>query len=67
MDDYEYESLSYSKWECKYHVVFVPKCRRKTLYGECEKAPRVASWRSKRKPAANCRERDSAVRSIPST
>ena len=32
MDDYE--SLSHSKWECKYHVVFIPKCRRKTLYGE---------------------------------
>lgn len=29
----EYESLSHSKWECKYHVVFIPKCRRKTLYG----------------------------------
>src|ERR1700744_3402007 len=28
----EYESLSHSKWECKYHVVFIPKCRRKTLY-----------------------------------
>ena len=27
MDDYE--SLSHSKWECKYHVVFIPKCRRK--------------------------------------
>jgi putative transposase len=30
MDDYE--SLSHTKWECKYHVVFIPKCRRKTLY-----------------------------------
>src|SRR5258708_38104762 len=30
----EYESLSHSKWECKYHVVFIPKCRIKTLYGE---------------------------------
>ena len=30
MDDYE--SLSHSAWECKYHVVFIPKCRRKTLY-----------------------------------
>ena len=30
MDDSE--SLSHSKWECKYHVVFIPKCRRKTLY-----------------------------------
>ena len=30
----EYESLSHSKWECKYHVVFLPKCRRKVLYGQ---------------------------------
>jgi hypothetical protein len=30
----EFESLSHSKWECKYHVVFIPKRRRKTLYGE---------------------------------
>jgi len=29
----EYESLSHSKWECKYHIVFIPKCRRKVLYG----------------------------------
>jgi len=28
----EYESLRHSRWECKYHVVFIPKCRRKTLY-----------------------------------
>jgi putative transposase len=28
----EFESLSHSKWECKYHVVFIPKCRRKALY-----------------------------------
>jgi putative transposase len=28
----EAESLSHSKWECKYHIVFIPKCRRKTLY-----------------------------------
>ena len=27
----EYESLSHSKWECKFHVVFIPKCRRKVL------------------------------------
>ena len=30
MDDAK--SLSHSRWECKYHVVFIPKCRRKTLY-----------------------------------
>lgn len=29
-----YQSLSHSKWDCKYHVVFVPKYRRKALYGE---------------------------------
>ena len=28
----EYESLSHTKWECKYYVVFIPKCRRKVLY-----------------------------------
>ena len=33
----EYKSLSHSKWECKYHVVFIPKCRRKTLYGQLRK------------------------------
>jgi len=31
MDDKN--SLSHTKWECKYHVVFIPKCRRKRLYG----------------------------------
>jgi putative transposase len=31
------ESLSHSKWECKYHVVFIPKCRRKALYGQLRK------------------------------
>ena len=30
----EFDSLSHSKWECKYHVVVIPKCRRKTLYKE---------------------------------
>jgi putative transposase len=29
-----YQSLSHSRWDCKYHVVFVPKRRRKVLYGE---------------------------------
>ena len=30
----EFESLSHSRWECKYHVVFIPKFRRKALYGQ---------------------------------
>ena len=33
----KYESLSHTAWECKYHVVFIPKCRRRTLYeGLCK-------------------------------
>ena len=30
----DYGSLNHTKWECKYHVVFIPKCRRKVLYGK---------------------------------
>ncbi len=30
----DYKSLSHTRWECKYHVVFIPKCRRKVLYGQ---------------------------------
>ena len=29
--------MSHSKWDCKYHVVFVPKYRRKALFGELRK------------------------------
>lgn len=28
------ESLSHTTWACRYHVVFIPKCRRKVLYGQ---------------------------------
>jgi putative transposase len=27
-------SLNHSVWDCKYHVVFIPKYRRRTLYGD---------------------------------
>ncbi len=30
-------SLSHSRWECKYHVVWIPKYRRKALYGQLRK------------------------------
>ena len=33
-----WQSLSHVKWECKYHVVFVPKYRRKILYGKLRRA-----------------------------
>ena len=29
-----YESLSHSKWDCKYYLVFVPKNRKRVLYGK---------------------------------
>ena len=29
----DYKSLSHTKWQCKYHVIFIPKYRRKTLFG----------------------------------
>ena len=32
-----YESLTHSKWDCKYHIVFIPKGRRKALYGNVRK------------------------------
>lgn len=28
------ESLSHTRWECQYHIVFIPKYRQKRLYGE---------------------------------
>ena len=36
-----YQSLAHSRWNCKYHVVFVPKHRRKKLVGEirCQLSP----------------------------
>ncbi len=32
MDDHQ--SLNHTRWDCKYHVVFIPKFRRKTLFAE---------------------------------
>ena len=29
----EYQSLSHAKWDCKYHVVFIPKGRKKRIFG----------------------------------
>ena len=32
-----YQSLSHAKWDCKYHVVFVPKRRRKAIFGQARR------------------------------
>ena len=31
------ESLSHTRWDCKYHIVFIPKCRRAVLYRDLRK------------------------------
>ena len=32
------QSLKHTRWECKYHVVWIPKCRKKLLYGQLRKS-----------------------------
>ena len=34
---HEWDSLSHVRWECKYHVVIVPKYRRRALYGKMQR------------------------------
>ena len=31
------ESLSHTRWECKYHIVFIPKYRKKAMFGQIRK------------------------------
>ena len=30
----DYRSLNHTRWTCQYHVVFIPKYRKKVMYGE---------------------------------
>jgi putative transposase len=30
----EYQSLSHTRWDCKYHVVYIPKRRKKRIFGQ---------------------------------
>ena len=30
----DYRSLNHTRWECKYHVVFIPKYRKRVIFGE---------------------------------
>jgi putative transposase len=34
----KFESLSHVRWECKYHIIFIPKYRRKVIYGKLRSA-----------------------------
>ena len=33
----DYKSLSHTRWDCKYHIVFIPKKRKKLIYGDLRK------------------------------
>jgi len=33
----DYKSLSHTRWDCKYHIVFIPKKRQKLIYGAIRK------------------------------
>ena len=33
----EYQSLSHTRWDCKYHIVFIPKRRKKAIFGALRK------------------------------
>ena len=30
----DYKSLTHTRWDCKYHIVFIPKCRQKLIFGQ---------------------------------
>ena len=32
-----YQTVSHSKWDCKYHAIFVPKRRRKAIFGQARR------------------------------
>jgi len=46
----EYQSLSHTRWDCKYHVVFIPKRRKKKVFGALRRhlGQISRSWRSTR-------------------
>ncbi len=32
----DYKSLAHTRWDCKYHIVFIPKCRKEDYIWEFE-------------------------------
>jgi hypothetical protein len=58
----EHQSLSHTLWDCKYHIVFIPKGRRKTLYLELRKHlgevfRKLAAQKEAKVEASNARPR----------
>ncbi len=53
------KSLAHTRWNCKYHIVFAPKYRRQTFYGEKRKAVgsilrKLCEWKNVRILEAEC-------------
>jgi putative transposase len=62
----KHENLSHSRWECKYHAVFTPKCRRKALYGHLrqhlgEVLCRLAEQKERRIEEELCGSREDVI------
>ena len=52
-------SLSHTKWNCKYHIVFAPKYRRKVAYGKIEaRYCKYIKYAMQKKRCKNCRSRN---------
>ena len=52
-------SLSHTKWNCKYHIVFAPKYRRKVAYGKIKaRYCKYFKYIMQEKRCKNCRSRD---------
>ena len=65
-----YRSLSHTKWTCQYHVVFIPKYRKKVIYGELRRdlgevlrtsCPRWAATNKRFERISGSRNRKSAI------
>ncbi|MCP4933501.1 MAG: IS200/IS605 family transposase, partial [bacterium] len=48
--------LNHSVWDCKYHVVFIPKYRKKTLFGHIRKDLQAVFYRLARQKGCTIEE-----------
>ena len=39
----DYQSLAHTRWDCKYHIVFIPKWRKQKLFGALRRQPVLAA------------------------
>lgn len=46
----DYQNFSHNRWDCKYHVVFIPKKRKKRIVGRYDSIPGrfSGSWRNRK-------------------